>query len=101
MARIRTTARLATPTSSKALQRDRATSDTAPTSKVMRASMAPKLKGDEGKVPNIAEEEYEGRPTKPSYIEMGRSILKFGDLKAMKDLGYFGDIVICQRSSCW
>lgn len=86
MARIHTTARLATPTSSEALQREEIASATAPISKVVRASAAPKSKTDSKAVEN----EYEGRPTKPSYIEMGRSILKDEDLKAMKELGYFG-----------
>jgi hypothetical protein len=42
MVRIRTTARLATPTSSEALQRDEITSDTTTISIVMKASVAPK-----------------------------------------------------------
>jgi hypothetical protein len=41
MARICTTARLATPTSLEALQREEIVSDTAPISEVMRASAAP------------------------------------------------------------
>jgi hypothetical protein len=43
------------------------------------------------------EEDYEGRLTKPSYIEMRRSTLKSEDLKAMKELGYFGDAVEMRR----
>ena len=71
MARIRTIARLATPTSLEALQRDKVPSDTASTSQVMRASRASNLKEDVGMISKVEEEEYEGRPTKPSYIEIG------------------------------
>lgn len=37
------------------------------------------------------EEEYEGRPTKPSYIDVDRSIMKPNDLEIMKKLGYVRD----------
>lgn len=41
----------------------------------------------------VAEEEHRDHPSKLSYIEMGRSILKDKDLKEMKELGYFSDKV--------
>jgi hypothetical protein len=41
----------------------------------------------------VAEDEHEDRSTKPSYIEMGLSIMKDKDLKEMKEIGYFGDKV--------
>jgi hypothetical protein len=55
----------------------------------------PKSKDDSKTI----DEEYEGRPMKPSYIMMGRSILKDEDLKAMKELWYFGDKVKVQLAS--
>jgi hypothetical protein len=97
MARIRTIARLATPTSLEALQRDKIASDTTSISKVMRGYVAPKSKGGTRKVSEVMEEDYKGRLTKPSYIEMRRSTLKSEDLKAMKELGYFGDAVEMRR----
>lgn len=86
------TARLATLTSSEALERDEAASDTALILEIMKASRVSKAK-DTRKASEVAEEEHEGRPTKPSFIEIGRSTLKDEDLKAMNDLGYFGDMV--------
>lgn len=75
MDRIRTTAMLATATSSEAFLRDEVASDTAPISEVMRASAALRSKNDlndtTGKASEIVEEEYESRPTKPGYIKMG------------------------------
>ena len=73
MARIQTTAKLITPTSSKARQ------DTMSISEAMRASSssrpAPELPKD--------------RPSKPSYIEIVGSTLREKDLQSMKKLGYF------------
>jgi hypothetical protein len=94
MARICTTGMLATPTLSEALQREENTSDTAPIStmtisEVMMASSASKSKSST----KVAKEEHEDQPSKPSYIEMGRFILKDKDLKAMKELGYFSEKV--------
>jgi hypothetical protein len=37
------------------------------------------------------EEEFEGQPMKPSYINISRSIMNPDDLKVMKKLGYIGD----------
>jgi hypothetical protein len=37
------------------------------------------------------EEEYEGRPMKPSYIDVDRSIMKPNDLEIMKKLDYVRD----------
>lgn len=74
MDRIRTTAMLATATSSEAFLRDEVASDTAPISEVMRASAALRsndLNDTTGKASEIVEEEYESRPTKPGYIKMG------------------------------
>jgi hypothetical protein len=94
MARIRTTAKLATPTSSEALQRDEITSNIALISEVMRASIALKSKNDSkdttGKPSEIMEEEYEVSQQSQVTL-MGRSILKDEDLKAMNGLGYFVD----------
>lgn len=87
------TARLATLTSSEALERDEAASDTALILEIMKASRVSKAKEDTRKASEVAEEEHEGRPTKPNFIEIGRSTLKDEDLKAMNDLGYFGDRV--------
>jgi hypothetical protein len=64
MARIRSTAKLITPTFSKAQQ------DTVPISEAMRASSSPKP----------AKELPKDRPSKPNYIEIDRSILKEKDL---------------------
>jgi hypothetical protein len=93
MATIRTTARLATPTYSEALQREENASNNvsismAPISEVM-ASLAPKSKSSS----KATEVGHKDRPSNPSYIEMDWSILKDKDLKAMKELGYFGDKV--------
>lgn len=97
MVRIPTTARLAMPTSSKDIQRDEVASDTAPISEVTRAYAMPRSKGDPKdaaeRISEVVEEEYEGRPMKLSYIEMGQSTLKVKDMEAMKDLRYFGNKV--------
>lgn len=97
MVRIPTTARLAMPTSSKAIQRDKVASDTTQISEVTRAYAVPRSKGDPKdaveKISEVTEEEYKGRPTELSYIEMGQSTLKVEDMEAMKDLRYFGDKV--------
>jgi hypothetical protein len=77
MARIRSTARLVTPTSSEALQ------DTLLISEVMKASSS--LKPTEELPKDI--------PLKPSYFGMGQSTLKEKDLLMMKKLGYFGNKV--------
>lgn len=61
----------------------------APISEVMRALAQPKQKeGIEDVVENAsdAEAEYEGRPMKPSYIDIDWSIMKPHDLKIMKNL---------------
>jgi hypothetical protein len=89
MARIRTTARLATSTSLEAHQREENTLDTTLISEVMKAFVTMKSKSSS----NATEEENEDQPTKPSYIEKGRSILKDKYFKAMKELGYFSDKV--------
>jgi hypothetical protein len=65
----------------------------------MRASRASNLKEDVGMISKVEEEEYEGRPTKPSYIEIGWPTLKAGDLKALKELGYFGDEINVRLAS--
>jgi hypothetical protein len=77
MARIHSTARLITLTSSEVLQ------DTLPISAAMKAlsSMKP------------TEELPKDKPSKPSYIEIGQSILKEKDLQTMKKLGYFSNKV--------
>jgi hypothetical protein len=64
MARIRTTAKLITPTSSEAQQ------DTMPIFEAMRASS---LSRPTLELPN-------NRPSKPSYIEIGSSTLREKDL---------------------
>lgn len=61
----------------------------APIFEVMKASSAAKLKSSS----KVAEEGPKDRPSKPSYIEIGRSILKDNDLKTMKKLGYFSSNV--------
>jgi hypothetical protein len=77
MARIQTTAKLITPTSSEARQ------DTMSISEAMRASSssrpAPELPKD--------------RPSKPSNIEIVGSTLREKDLQSMKKLGYFSSKV--------
>lgn len=57
--------------------------------------MAPKSKSSL----KVAEEGHEDWPSKPGYIEMGQSILKDKDLKMMKELGCFGDIVKVRLAS--
>jgi hypothetical protein len=52
----------------------------APISEVMKASSVLKSKRSS----KVAVEGHEDRPSKPSYIEMGRSIPKEKDLKEMK-----------------
>lgn len=94
MARICTTARVANPTTSEACQRDENASDTvlismAPIFKVMEALSATKSKNNS----KVAREGHKVRPSKPRYLDIGRSILKEKDLKKMKELGYFGDKV--------
>jgi hypothetical protein len=94
MERIRTTARIATPTTSKARQRDENASNTTsisttPISEVMKALSAPKSKNSS----KATGEGQEDRPSKPSYLDMGWSILKEKDLKKVKELGYFRDMV--------
>jgi hypothetical protein len=71
MVRIHSTAKLITPTSSETRQ------DTVPISKAMRGSSLSRL----------VQEVPKDRPSKPSYIEIGRSTLKERDLQAMKKLG--------------
>jgi hypothetical protein len=65
MARIQSSARLATPTSSEALQREEATSDTALIFEVMKVFAEPKHgenpKDTTKKISKVAEEEYEGQ----------------------------------------
>jgi hypothetical protein len=77
MARIHTTAKLITPTSSEACQ------DTLPISEAMRAlsSSRPALE-----LPKV-------RPSKPRYIEIGRSTLREKDLQSIKKLSYFSSKV--------
>jgi hypothetical protein len=77
MARIWTTAKLITPTSSEARQ------DTLPISKVMRALSSSKP------APELSKD----RPSKPSYIEIGRFTLREKDRQSMKKLGYFSSKV--------
>jgi hypothetical protein len=92
MARIRTTARLATPTSSEALQREEKcfghhANFHGANFQSMKASSRPKSKSSL----KATEEEHENHPSMPSYIEMDWSILKDKYLKVMKGLGYFDD----------
>jgi hypothetical protein len=61
----------------------------------MKAFMTMKSKSSS----NATEEENKDRPTNPSYIEKGRSILKDKDFKAMKELGYFSDEVKVRLAS--
>jgi hypothetical protein len=77
MARIRSTAKLITPTSSEARQ------DTLLISEAMRASSSSRP----------AQEMPKDSPSKPSYIEIGGSTLKERDLQAMRKLGYFSNTV--------
>jgi GTP cyclohydrolase I len=76
---------------SETLQRDEVASGAASISEVMRASAELNQRGDlkdtTEKIFEFLEEEYEGQPIKPSYIEMGRSIMKASDLEVMKELG--------------
>jgi hypothetical protein len=71
MARIRSTTKPIMPTSSEARQ------DKVPISKAMKASSSSK--------PN--QELHKVRPSTPSYIEIGRSILKENDLQSTKKIG--------------
>jgi hypothetical protein len=77
MARIRTTPKLITPTSLEAQQ------DTLPNFEAMRASSRSR--------PIV--ELPKDRPSKPSYINIGRSTLKEKDLQSMRRLGYFSNKV--------
>jgi hypothetical protein len=77
MPRIGSTYKLITPTSSKARQ------DMVPISKAMRASSSSKP----------ARELPKDKQSKPSYIEMGHSILREKDLQTIKKLGYFNNKV--------
>jgi hypothetical protein len=77
MARIWTTAKLITPTSSEARQ------DTLPISEDMRASPSSRP------TPEFSKD----KPSKPSYIEIGHSTLREKDLQSMKRLGYFSSRV--------
>jgi hypothetical protein len=65
MARIHSSARLATPTTSEALQREEATSDIAPIFEVMKVFAEPKQgekpKDTTKKISKVTEEEYEGQ----------------------------------------
>jgi hypothetical protein len=72
MVRIRTTAKLITPTSSEARQ------DTLPIYVTMRSSSITKPTAELSK----------DRPSKPSYIDIGRSTLNEKDLQSMRRLGY-------------
>lgn len=111
MARIITIARIVTPMSSKAVQRD----EEAPDNEVLQKSASEdpmlettikvavvlKKKVDEvvedgerskenvsyTKDDTIIEEEYDLRPSKPSYIDMGQP----NELKVLKRLGYIDD----------
>lgn len=80
MARICLTSKLIMLTSSKASQ------DTVPTSEAMKASSSSKP----------AQEMPKDRPSKPSHIEMGRSVWKQKYLQTMKKLGYFSSKVNVQ-----
>jgi hypothetical protein len=73
MARIRSTAKLITPTSSEARQ------ETIPISEAMKASSLSKH----------VQELPRDMPSKPSYIEIGHSTLREKDLQSMKKLSYF------------
>jgi hypothetical protein len=76
MARIHSTAKLFMPTSSEARQ------DTMPISEAMRASSSSRP----------AQGLSKDRLSKPSHIEIDRSILKEKDLQSMKKLGYFNKV---------
>jgi hypothetical protein len=77
MARIRATTKLITPTSSEAQQ------DVMPISTAMRASSTSRATAE---LPN-------DRPSKLSYIDIGRSTLKENDLQSMRRLGSFSSKV--------
>lgn len=104
MARIHSTTKLATPTSSKSLQRDEDVPDivvvgsTGLISKVMKAiTEMKKQKVVEAteeesaldvKEDIVEEEDNDLRPTKPSYINIGWSTIQPSDLELLKRLGY-------------
>jgi hypothetical protein len=73
MARIRSTTKLITPTSSEARQGSK------PIFEAMHASLSSKP----------TQELPKDRPSKLSYIEIGRSTLREKDLQSIKRLGYF------------
>jgi hypothetical protein len=73
MDRIGITAKLITPISSEARQ------DTLPISEAMRASSTSRPTA----------KLLKDRPSKPSYIDIGRSTLKEKDLQSLRSLGYF------------
>jgi hypothetical protein len=75
MDRIRTT-----PTTSEACERDENALDTMMISESMRASSAARSKSKS----KAAEGGPKDRPSKPKYIDMGRSILNDKDLQSMK-----------------
>jgi hypothetical protein len=77
IARIRSTTKLITPTSSEARQH------IMPISKAMKDLSSSKP----------AQEMPRDRPSKPIYIEIGRSTLREKDLQSMKKLGYFSSKV--------
>jgi hypothetical protein len=115
MARIRTIAKVVTPTSSEALQRDEEVTyikniqdyANVPISEAMRgmsATTKPKKKTDEvaegvASEENVSAEgdhtfvegEYNLQLSKPSNIQMGRSLITPSALEVLKRIGYIED----------
>lgn len=111
MARIHSTAKLTTPTSSKALQMEGDAPDTivvdvAPISEVMKAMAELKANEEEntpkenasGAEDNAKEDDNDLRSTNPSYIDFGKSTIKPTNLVVMQRLKYIDegdDDMIC------
>jgi hypothetical protein len=98
MARIRSTAKMTTPTSSEAAQRDKDAPDTVkmraimPISEAMKATAEMEVTEEEDVLEeNISEVEEVDNDlwlTKPSYIDIGESTVEPNDFDVMKKLGY-------------
>lgn len=103
MARVRSIARLITPTSFKALQLEGEAPDTidvAPVFEVMKAIAESKaIEGEDTleesssnvEVSDDEEDDNMIWPSKPSHIEFGQSTMKPKDLDVLKRLGYIGE----------
>ena len=98
MARIRSIAKMTTPTSFEEAQRDKDALDIVemraimPISEAMKATAETKVtEEDDVLEENISEAEEEDNdlwPTKPSYIDIGEYTIKPNDFDVMKKLGY-------------